>query len=166
MRFMVLHGPYVSDPRTPTSVVLEQSAVTDRDLSGFFFAGLLEAAPSTAAVIDGGEVYQYRTEQDFKSSYHFRRFELPDLQPTALVSPEFRHVWPEKIDISFGVYDEEWKAGYPMDPTILQATLTNALRRADSFVWLYTERHDYLTPGGVEHAWLAAVQQAVAAARR
>lgn len=166
MRFMVLHGPYVSDPRTPTSVVLEQSAVTDRDLSGFFFAGLLEAAPRTATVIDGGEVYQYRTEQDFKNSYHFRRFVLPSLQPSALVLPEFHNVWSEKIDISFGVYDEEWKAGYPMNPTILQATLTNALRQADSFVWLYAEQHDYLTPGGVERAWLAAVQEAVAAARR
>ena len=166
IQFMALHGPYVSDPRTPASVVLGQAAVTSRDLSGFFFAGLLEAAPPTAAVIDGGEVYQYRTEQEFYDSYQFRRFALPKLQPSVLVPSGLRDAWPDKIDIAFGVYDQAWKAGYPMDPTILQATLTNALRQADSFVWLYAEQHDYLTPGGVGEPWLRAVQQAAAAARR
>ena len=41
LRFLVMHGPYLSDRRTPDHVVLDQGAVTDRDLSGFFFAGLL-----------------------------------------------------------------------------------------------------------------------------
>lgn len=166
IRFMALHGPYVSDPRTPAAVVLEQAAVTDRDLSGFFFAGILEAAPPTASVMDGGEIYQYRTRQEFEDSYAFRRFILPRLQPSDLVPPALRDVWSEKIDISFGVYDEQWKDGYKMDPTILQATLTNALRQADNYVWLYTEQHDYLTSGSLGPTWLSAVQQAVAAARR
>lgn len=166
IQFLTMHGPYVSDPRTPASVVLGQSAITNRDLSGFFFAGLLEAAPSTAAIIDGGEVYQYRTEADFKASYRYRKSTLPTLQPSALVPSSMRGTWSEKIDISFGVYDEQWKAKYPMNPAILETTLANALRQADSYVWLYAEQHNYLKPGGVGAEWSGAVRRAMAAAAR
>ncbi len=165
LHLLVMHGPYMSDPRTPEQVVLDQGAVTDHDLSGFFFAGLLEAAPATAKVIDGGEVYQYRSAADFANSYRYRKVTMPALAGGTLIPPALRPLWPTKSDIAFGVFDEPWIPAYPMDLAIFEATLANALRQADSYVWIYAERHNYLRPGGVGEEWLEAVQRAKAAAK-
>ena len=92
LQFLVMHGPYVSDSRTPDHVILDQGTVIDRDLSGFFFAGLLEAAPATAKVIDGGEVYQYRSAADFQNSYHYRKQTMPALAGGTLIPASLRPV--------------------------------------------------------------------------
>lgn len=164
LRFLVMHGPYLSDRRTPDYVVLDQGAVTDRDLSGFFFTGLLEAAAGPAKVIDGGEVYQYRSPSDFSNSYRYRKQTMPALAGGPLIPASLRPLWPSKSDIAFGVFDEQWIPEYPMNLDIFETTLTNALRQADSYVWLYAERHNYLKAGGVGPEWLAAVKRAKAAA--
>jgi hypothetical protein len=44
---------------------------SDNDLRGYFFAGMLSAAPGQ--VIDDGEVYQDRTARDFANSYTWRK---------------------------------------------------------------------------------------------
>lgn len=164
LRFLVMHGPYLSDSRTPDYVVLDQGAVSDRDLSGFFYTGLLEAATGPAKVIDGGEVYQYRTPSDFGNSYRYRKQTMPTLAGGPLIPASLRPLWPSKSDIAFGVFDEQWIPEYPMNLGIFETTLTNALRQADSYVWLYAERHNYLKAGGVGAEWLAAVKRAKAAA--
>lgn len=166
LQFLVMHGPYVSDSRTPDHVILDQGTVMDRDLSGFFFAGLLEAAPATAKVIDGGEVYQYRSAADFQNSYHYRKQTMPALAGGTLIPAGLRPVWTQKSDIAFGVFDEQWIPEYPMNLDIFRTTLANALRQADSYVWLYAEQHNYLAPGGVGAEWQAAVKHAKAAAER
>ncbi|MFZ1429096.1 MAG: hypothetical protein WAS21_20265 [Geminicoccaceae bacterium] len=164
LRFLVMHGPYLSDRRTPDHVVLDQGAVTDRDLSGFFFAGLLEAATGPAKVIDGGEVYQYRSRSDFANSYRYRKHTMPALAGGPLIPASLRPLWSSRSDIAFGVFDEQWIPEYPMNLDIFETTLTNALRQADSYVWLYAERHNYLKAGGVGAKWLAAVKRAKVAA--
>ena len=90
---------------------------------------------------------------------------MPALAGGTLIPPALRPLWPTKSDIAFGVFDEPWIPAYPMDLAIFEATLANALRQADSYVWIYAERHNYLRPGGVGEEWLEAVQRAKAAAK-
>jgi hypothetical protein len=163
----VLHGPYLSDARTPQAVTNGQGVGDTSDLSGHFFVGLLQGYGGTAKVIDGGEVYQYRTPQDFATSYAWRKQQLPQLPAPAagrpLIPPGVQADWPRRVSIGFGVYDLAWKPGYPMNPGVLRSTLANALARADDLVWLFTEGngpHQYLVPGGVDQAWLDAIAAA------
>ena len=164
---MVLHGPYLSDARTLPGVTNGQGVGDASDLSGHLFVGLVRGSGGTAGVVDGGEVYQYRTPQDFATSYAWRKQQLPQLPAPAagrpLIPPRMQADWPRQVSIGFGLYDLAWKPGYPMDPGILRSTLANALARADDLVWLFTEGggpHQYLVPGGVDPAWLDAIAAA------
>jgi hypothetical protein len=51
-----------------------------------------------------------------------------------------------------------------MSPAIFQSDITNALDKADYLVWTYSDVNDYLTPGGVDPSWIAAISNARAAA--
>jgi hypothetical protein len=163
IQLIVLHGPYLSEPRTPDDITLDQAAPDARDLSGHFFVGLLQGSGRGARVVDGGEVYQYRTAQDFARSYLWRKREMPRLRAGALIPPELRPLWAERVSVGFGLYDIAWRPGYPMAPPILGQALAHALARADDYVWLFTEGEgprDYLVPGGVGEPWLRAIREA------
>jgi hypothetical protein len=54
VRLLVLHGPYLSEPRTPRSVTLQQADPAASDLSGHFFVGLLQGTDRPGQLIDGG----------------------------------------------------------------------------------------------------------------
>lgn len=161
VKFIHLHGPYISEQRTPGSVSLLQIEQRDDDLRGHFFVGMLVGSTATARVIDGGEVYQYRTPEDFSRSYNFRKHDLPKLSPNHLVPPWITGLWPNRTSVAFGVYDMAWKEGYPMTPAILAQTIRYALAQADEYVWLFTEwsgPNQYLRPGGVAPSWINAVR--------
>jgi hypothetical protein len=51
-----------------------------------------------------------------------------------------------------------------MDPSSLRTTLERALRRADQYVWFYSEQMDWNAPGEVTTEWVDAVSGARAAA--
>jgi hypothetical protein len=60
VRVVHFHGPYSSDARVPGAPCANDGRDT-RDLRGYFFAGMLEAAGSSARVVDGGECYNLRS---------------------------------------------------------------------------------------------------------
>lgn len=157
-----LHGPYVSEPATPRSVTLDQVGTEAEDMRGFFFAGMLGAKGASAKVIDGGEVYQYRTQIDFENSIAWRKFGLPAVPNSALVPANLRDTWADKISLSFGLFDQEWRpnGAYPMTPELLEEALFQALMHAEAPVWLYAESNNYLIPNGVDPSWLNAISTA------
>jgi hypothetical protein len=161
-RIVHIHGPYISDSGTPSSVTLKQAVGRDNDLRGYFFAGMLSAAPGQ--VIDGGEVYQYRTPGDFYNSYIWRKTSMPNLSPNTLIPTSHKNIWLVSSNIGFGIYDTKWLPAYPMNPSTFQSVIANALMQTDSIVWTYAEFHDYLTPGSVSRKWINAIWNARKAA--
>ncbi len=159
--FLVFFGPYTSHPGTPNDV-RRGGSWTEQELRGPFTVGLMEGADSRTRVVDGGEVYAYRTEADFQGSYDFRKFTLASAaQNCAFIPPALRSVWAQKLSISFGVYNLPVSA--PMDPAIMRPTLERALRRCDDFVWLYFEEENWNAPGEISQDWVDAVVGAQAA---
>ncbi len=161
---MVAHGPYSSFSGTPDSVRYQQTDWIHDELRGPFSVGLVLGLGSQAKFVDGGEVYGYRTTSDFQGSYTFRKYTIAsDSANCPFIPSTLRPLWPSKVGISYGVYNMAypyWVAGVAMNPTILRTTLENALRRCDTYVWLYFENLDWNTAGGISSDWVTAVSGA------
>jgi hypothetical protein len=162
---ITLHGPYISELQAPASLKFPQWQ-SGNNLLGPFFAGFVDGAGNTGVSVDGGELYTLRSDADFMNSYTWRKYTLPsDAINCPFIPPALRTVWPDRVSISFGVYDRPF-GGADMNPSILQTTLTNALHHADRYVWFYTEGSTFLLPqssGGAGSDWVGSVRQAVAA---
>lgn len=159
---LTLHGPYISEPRTPIPP-FEGPFWMSNELLGAFFAGFVEAGGALATVVDGGEIYSLRVAVDFTATYEFRRRGIAsDAIDSALVPPALRSLWPTRVSIAYGLYDRPFR-GADMSPAILQATLVPALRTSDRYVWMYAEGITFLLApgaGGADPAWLAAIETA------
>lgn len=162
---ITLHGPSVSEPNAPAALEFPQWQ-SGNELLGPYYAGFMEGVGSSPALnVDGGELYTLRTASQFLASYNWRKYD----EPSAAVNSPFipaslRPVWPQKISISYGVYDRPF-GGASMTPSILTTTLINALRQADHYVWFYTEGGTFLRPsnaGGASVDWVNAVKAALA----
>lgn len=161
VRIIHLHGPYASEPRSPREVT-RQSGADRHDMRGHFFVGMVEGAPATARVIDGGETYALRSPEEFARHYQWRKHGIAELEPSSLIPPELRPSWPAKVDVAFGVYDRPYD-GASMSPAILTRTLRNALARTDEYVWLFVEGqgpNNFLRSDGIEPWWIEAVRDA------
>ncbi len=162
---MAYHGPYSSFSGTPDAVRRGQTVWDREELRGPFSAGFIEGLGSRAQFVDGGEVYAYRTVADFQVSYDYRKTGIATAAANCpFISAFLRPVWAAKVGISFGVYNFPF-AGQPMDSTIMRTTLERALRRCDSFVWLYCEGVNWNAPGEAAQTWVDAVVGARAAAQ-
>jgi hypothetical protein len=162
-----LHGPYVSEPTTPNSVRLDQVGADGNDMRGFFFAGMLGAKGPDARVTDGGELYQYRTKEDFENSVAWRRNAMSQIPGGSVVPANLQDAWVSDMGITFGLFDQQWRpnGAYPMTPTILEESIFLAMMNADRPIWLYAEDNDYLISGGVSSEWTDAISRAKARAR-
>jgi hypothetical protein len=162
-----LHGPYISEPKAPSP--LFPSWQRSNRLLGPFFAGFVEGAGTRARVVDGGELYHLRSPEEFRKSYEWRKRTIAsDRVDCAYLPAELRAQWPTRVDVAFGILDQPF-GGQAMDPAVLQASLTHALRQTDRYVWLYVEGPTLLAPssqGGAPADWVAAVRQARADALR
>ena len=162
--FVALHGPYSSFDGTPSQVRGKQTKYQLEELRGPFSAGLIEGMASRSRFVDGGEVYNYRTADDFEVSYNFRKYLLATAQTDCpFISPYLRPVWPLKVSIAYGVYNHPF-GGRDMSPSIMRTTLENALRRCDDYVWLYFESENWNAPGELSQGWTDAIVGARAAA--
>src|SRR5579862_2983015 len=163
---ITLHGPYISELQAPAALGFPQWQ-SGNLLLGPFFAGFLQGAGTAGRCVDGGELYSLRTDSDFQNSATWRKVTLPSAAINCPFIPtDLRAVWPDRVSISFGVYDQPF-AGAPMNASILETTLANALHHADRYVWFYTEGATFLLPpssGGAGADWVTAVQNAVASA--
>ena len=161
--FVVYHGPYSSFSGTPDEVRRGQTAWEADELRGPFSVGIIEGLDSRARFVDGGEVFAYRTVEDFQLSYDYRKTGIvAEGVDCPYISSYLRPVWPANVGISFGVYNRGF-AGQLMDPSILRPTLERALRRCDDFVWLYCEDLNWNAPGELATTWVDAVLGARAA---
>jgi hypothetical protein len=163
---LFMHGPYITEPKTPSYVKKSQVGGPDGyELHGPLFVGFLEGAGDRATIIDGGEVYQYRTQEDFQHSYDWRKYGMASAKTnSAFIPPAIRAQWPNRVSISYGVYNQTWPTPQDqMNPTIMKSTLANALQRADDYVWFYAEKDTWFVPGGVSQEWIDAVKAARAA---
>ena len=162
---LAFHGPYSSFSGTPNQVRGAQTDWQLEELRGPFSAGFIEGLDSRSRFVDGGEVYAYRTVDDFQVSYDYRKTGIATAAADCpFISSYLRPVWSPKVGISFGVYNYGF-AGQAMDPTIMRTTLERALRRCDSFVWLYCEDVNWNAPGEIAQTWVDAVVGARAAAQ-
>jgi hypothetical protein len=172
---LVLHGPYLGCTAARKPVI---SWSVDSNLVGAFAAGMIEGAEPPSVAIDGGELYQYRTDAEFERSYQWRRDSILTTRAACpFMDDALRAVWPARIDLGFGVYDKErppsrvggWQ---PItDPARLESKLALALTRADRLVWLYSEAWDWWADSSTtsrypkpSEPWLQAVRDARAAA--
>lgn len=163
--FVALHGPYSSFSGTPDEVRGGQTSSDADEMRGPFSAGIIEGLDTRARFVDGGEVYVYRTTEEFQLSYDYRKQGLArDEENCPYISKYLRPVWAAKVGISFGLYNGEF-GGQGMTPSIMRTTLERALRRCDNFVWLYTEDQNWNAPGEFGMEWLDAVIAAKAAAQ-
>jgi len=171
IQLLAFHGPYLSEPRAPLYVAMQQAGennegVRETNLQGSFFVGLVEGSKVPGAVIDGGEVYQYRSKRDFTRSYQWRKTQFASAQvDSPLIPVPLRPKWSSKVGIAFAVYDRAWKHASSHEPGVMRTTLENALRTTDKYVWFYVEGPDWLVPGQVSQEWIQSVRGAVAAAR-
>ena len=162
---MAFHGPYSTFSGTPNQVRGGQTNWQSEELRGPFSAGLIEGLDSRSRFVDGGEVYAYRTVDDFQVSYDYRKTGITSAAADCpFIFGALRPVWPQKVGISFGLYNYGF-AGQAMDPAIMRTTLERALRRCDDFVWLYCEGLNWNAPGETPQAWVDAVGGAKAAAQ-
>jgi Bacterial Ig domain len=162
--FLAFHGPYSSCSGTPDNVRRGQTNWQSEELRGPFSVGLIEGMASRSRFVDGGEVYAYRTANDFQVSYDFRKYGIASSETNCpFISNYLRSVWPLKVSIAFGVYNYPF-AGQAMTPAILRTTLERALQRCDDYVWLYFENQNWNAPGEIAQDWVDAVVAAKAAA--
>lgn len=152
-----LHGPYISEPRAPAPIFPQWQA--SNELLGPFFAGFF-AARKTGLCVDGGELYQLRTPDEFQKAYAWRKETIASAQiDCAFIPTALRPSWGA-VSVGFGVYDRPF-GGKPMTPEILRTTLAAALDRSDRYVWFYVEGPTFLRPaaaGGASDDWVTAVR--------
>ena len=162
-------GPWLSEPATPDEVILFQADGADAyELLGPLFVGFLEGAGPDNLIVDGGEVYQYRTPEDFQLAYRWRETGIASSDTDSAFIPQaLRPEWGARVSNGFGVYNIAWQAdrGFDMNPAIMQSTLTNALLRTDDLVWFYTEEFEdgvgnWYVPGSMPEPWFDAVRAA------
>jgi hypothetical protein len=161
-KFIYAHTEAESDPNEPmTSPSGAEPAKYGSYswLSGFFGLGLFSYAPGQ--VIDGGELYDYRTAADFTKWYTFIRAIQPPLSPQ-LILPAEVSTWEAKSNVSFGIYDETFRV--TQAAASFQSTIANALPVSDYVVWTYTDGNDYLKSSGAPTAYITAIWNARAAA--
>jgi hypothetical protein len=159
--FLQLHTPARSDPATPPRISRQQFAgASATELAGSFFSGMLEALPKTATLYDGGELYLYRTQEDFANSSTWRREET---RKAPFVGEVARRLW-DRVKISFGLFNLTWK-DVPMNEQVMETTLTHALRHADNgLVWIYVEKEDWIK-NRMQESWRKAIEGAISRAK-
>jgi hypothetical protein len=108
-----------------------------------FLDGMIIAAKGKSRLVDGSEVsYGWKTADQFSRGY---KTATEDLLPIVLNPDKYKNV----ISVSFGLWlDNDWrKHGWETEnlsknyftPETFQTALTEALKHADEFVWIYTE---------------------------
>lgn len=159
------HGPYVSCVETPAGVRAGQSGYTASELMGAFTVGFMEGMGSQARIVDGGEFYNYLTQQHYSDSYTWRKNTIATAASDhALIPDSLRPVWPQLLNISFGSTTIQFpeETGHAATPANLHQSLVNALNRCDRYAWLFPQGtgFDFLTANGVDASWASAVRQA------
>jgi len=161
-KIMFAHGPYLSTPESrPFEVSMNQVAgPDDYELLAPFFYGMVELAEDQQ-VIDGGEVYQLRNEQQFQINNSWRS---TDISQSIVVPESLRQNYAQRIGVTHGLYNLTWPTVEDqMSPEIMRTTLNNALRSSPQNVWIFTEASEtWLIPGGFPLEWRTSIENGFA----
>lgn len=141
---IVPHGAYVSDPYTGRngwdwdSIPLQSQPKTN-ELAGAFWTGLVEGKGSGQKIVDGGEWYAQREEEDFRIGFEYRSDILPlaDHMPWA-IDPNVRENWAELVDQGAYLYTQLFRSN-PMTAPIMKDVLARALRQSEGAVVIYSD---------------------------
>ena len=83
-----------------------------------------------------------------------------EIKKADFVGETARAKW-DQVQITFGLYNRQWKAQYPMSPSIMRFTLENALSIADNnLVWFYAEQVNWIGEG-ISDEWNNAIKGAM-----
>lgn len=142
VRFLSTHGPYLSDSATfkylgENGMILNDVAWANV-LNTSLLVGMMQSAYGTdAKFIDGGEIYEARTLEHFEAVKHWQKDGMAE--NSEVIPDEFRSKWSGALSSSFGIYD----ACSDMDIDTWKSTIINALKTADDYIWLYSEKYDW-----------------------
>jgi hypothetical protein len=142
VRFLSTHGPYLSDSATfhylrDNGMYLNDVAWANV-LNTSLLVGMMQSAYGTEATfIDGGEIYEARTLEHFQAVKYWQKEGMAE--NSEIIPDDFRSVWSDALSSSFGIYDD----CSDMDVDVWKSTIINALKTADDYIWLYSERYDW-----------------------
>jgi hypothetical protein len=151
---IVAHGPYIG-----CSAWRKMGSFAGDDyLAGAFAAGMVEATRGGASLVDGGELYELRSDEDFRRARDWRKgvsrdgassiATLSPMNRCPFMSPALASRWSQGVEIAFGTFDKHKERGEiawtPISTALeFRKTLTNALRATDRYVWHYAEWQDW-----------------------
>jgi hypothetical protein len=149
---LTTYGPWVGETKTASIGGWRGFGYNDvawaNELMGSFVGGIADAAAAHRKMtfVDGGEVYQAHSPGEYATAKSWMKTGLASSGTRVLRSPGR---YPSVVSVGFGVYDRDMRrSGWPtMDALQWQSVLTNALRRADRYVWSYSESYDWLGTG-------------------
>jgi hypothetical protein len=143
------YGPWVGESKTASiggwSAFGYNDVAWRNELMGAFVGGIAEEAATRTSMtyVDGGEVYQARTADDFATAQRWMRTGLAASGTRVLRQPS---TYPSTVSVGFGVYDKDMRSrGWPaMSAPQWQVVLTNAFNKADRYVWSYSEAYNWV----------------------
>ncbi len=147
VRVLTTRGAWLSDKGTAAGLsgVPYNNVAWANQLVGSFVVGMVDSANGTTAkVIDGGEIYTARTQNQFATIKAWQKQGMA--AHSTLIPAALKPQWATTVSAGFGVYDQP-SIDVPMDAATWRTTLTNALATTDEYVWAYTERYDWWGTG-------------------
>jgi hypothetical protein len=148
----------------------------DRYLLGAFAAGMVEGTSGSATLVDGGEDYDLRSAQDFSVARAWRKGGATQgggitnlgSGKCPFMDASLASNWQGKVSVAFSTFDKERPSLKTSDWTPItdvgsfQATLTNALRASDLYVWHYSQWQDWWGNSMEDKLkpWIAAIEAA------
>jgi hypothetical protein len=164
-KLSVMHGPYLSvegGPAEPPAIEAQAGGADQYELLGAFFTGLAEGAGPEMTIIDGGELYQLRSEAEFKAARDYRAETVPGLIDWE-VDPALLEDWDGRIAFGNTIYTDEFPPGSVQDPESFEATLAAAIATSEELVVVFSEigQFGWLERETLPPEW----EQAVIAAR-
>ncbi|CAN5243639.1 hypothetical protein BH10PSE17_BH10PSE17_29520 [soil metagenome] len=134
---LFMRGPSVAEPRTPARFVTRSP--DDAPLAGALFMGFAQGKQSRSLIVDGGNDYQLRTEEQFAASVKWRGTDMgADATGSQLVPSDLRNdAWPAAVSTAQGLRDLDGfdQVTDPFDPALWTATVSRAVKAGPNIVW-------------------------------
>lgn len=162
---VVLRGPSATELLTPPQLT-PPLGYGQPALLGSFFTGFVEAKTDAAMVIDGGDDYGLRRDEEFVASVAWRKSGLAAVTNSPFMPQAMRPIWPTAVSAAFGLRETDGYFGQTAIANITpvwENSVTMALRNADAFVWTSFDSTD-MTLAAASNAFVQATVRAKAAA--
>lgn len=162
---VVMRGPAGGEQMTSQQMVPPLNG-TRPTLLGSFFAGFVEGKGSTALVVDGGDDYGLRIDDQFAASSEWRKTGIASTATNSAVIPAaLRSAWPTSVNVSFGVREIDGYLGQTLAnvQTVWENTVSTALRQSDTFAWASFDSTD-MSSAAASNAFVVSAKRAKAAA--